>query len=269
MVKAAGAAGAATFRQRFADGESLYGTFLKTPTSHATEILAIAGYNFVVVDQEHAPFGRESTDAVMLACRAYGIAGIVRVPDSLASSILSVLDCGAAGVLVPHVDSPAKAREVVAACRYAGGHRGFSNTTRAGGFGEASIADHVAGQDRDVCVIAMIEDPHALEFIDEIVATEGVDGFFIGRGDLTVAYGEASPAAASVKEATDKIVKAARGAGKPVCVLTGSQEDARDLASKGASAFMMASDQGFLRQAAKAALAEISSCVGEAKSKNV
>ena len=256
-------AGAATFRQRFAGGEFLYGTFLKTPTTHATEILGIAGYNFVVVDQEHAPFGRESTDAVMLACRASGVAGIVRVPDSSASSILSVLDCGAAGVLVPHVDSPAKARDVVAACRYGGGHRGFSNTTRAGGFGEASIADHVANQDRDVCVIAMIEDPRALETIDEIVATEGLDGFFIGRGDLTVAYGAASPSADAVRDATDRIIAAARKAGKPVCALTGSREDARDLASKGVTGFMMASDQGFLRQAAKAALAEISSSVLE------
>lgn len=256
-------ADAATFRQRFANGAFLYGTFLKTPTTHATEVLGIAGYNFVVVDQEHAPFGRESTDAVMLACRAYGVAGIVRVPDSSPSSIVSVLDCGAAGVLVPHVDSPAKARDVVAACRYGGGHRGFSNTTRAGGFGESSIADHVAGQDRDVCVIAMIEDPHALDTIDEIAATEGLDGFFIGRGDLTVAYGDAAPAA--VKDATDRIIKAARAAGKPVCALTGSREDAADLASKGVTTFMMASDQGFMRQAAKAALVDISSTVEEGK----
>ena len=264
-----GSEGAVTFRDRFLDGQGLYGTFLKTPTTHATEILGIAGYDFVVVDQEHGPFGRESTDAVLLACRAYGVGGVVRVPDSAPSSILAALDCGAAGLLVPHVDSPEKARSVVASCRYRGGVRGFSNTTRAGGFGEASIPDHIARQDREVCVIAMIEDPPALEMIDAIVATEGLDGVFIGRGDLTVALGESSMAAASVAAATDQIIAAARRAGKPVCVMTGAQADARDLARKGASAFIMSSDQGFLRQAAKSTLAEISASVAEGRNANV
>ena len=172
-----GSEGAVTFRDRFLDGQGLYGTFLKTPTTHATEILGIAGYDFVVVDQEHGPFGRESTDAVLLACRAYGVGGVVRVPDSAPSSILAALDCGAAGLLVPHVDSPEKARSVVASCRYRGGVRGFSNTTRAGGFGEASIPDHIARQDREVCVIAMIEDPPALEMIDASSVVVSIDRF--------------------------------------------------------------------------------------------
>jgi staphyloferrin B biosynthesis citrate synthase len=262
-------AGAVTFRDRFLKGDPLYGTFLKTPTTHATEILGIAGYDFVVVDQEHAPFGRESTDAVMLACMAHGIAGVVRVPDASASAILSVLDCGAAGVLVPHVDSPARAAAVVAACRYRGGARGFSNTTRAGGFGEASIGEHIARQDSAVCVIAMIEDPSALDAIDAILATEGLDGVFIGRGDLTVALGETAMTAAPVREATERIVAAARRAGKPVCVMTGAQADARELAAKGVSAFIMSSDQGFLRQAAKSTLAEISASVAEGRDGHV
>lgn len=253
------------FRARFRDGSPLYGTFVKTPTTHASEILGSVGFDFVVIDEEHAPFNRETTDRILLACRASGIAGIVRVQGSDASHILSVLDCGATGVLVPHVDSAAKAKAVVDVCRYATGTRGFSNTTRAGGFGRSSVAEHVAEQDGSITVIAMIEDPQAIDVIADILAVEGLDGVFIGRGDLTVAYRQTSGGSAVVKEATDKILAAARKAGKPVCILAGSLDDAADLAAKGASAFILSSDQGLMRQAAIKTLADFSQCVAGVK----
>jgi 2-keto-3-deoxy-L-rhamnonate aldolase RhmA len=256
---------AQSFRSRFMGGEFLFGTFLKTPTTHATEILGSLGFDFVVVDEEHAPFSRETTDLILLACRAAGVAGIVRVQGSEAPYILSVLDCGAAGVLVPHVDSAAKAKSVVEACRYATGTRGFSNTTRAGIFGKRSINEHVAVQDDEITVIAMIEDPHAIGVVEEILAVDGIDGVFIGRGDLTVAYRETAGNSPSVKAATDAILAAAKAAGKPVCILAGSLDDAAQLAGKGASAFILSSDQGLMRQAATKALEEFSRSVAGAR----
>lgn len=252
------------FRSRFGNGEALFGTFLKTPTTHATEILGSLGFDFVVIDEEHAPFNRETTDRVLLACRASGVAGIVRVQGPEAPFILSVLDCGATGVLVPHVDSAAKAKAVVDACRYATGTRGFSNTTRAGTFGKLGIAEHVAAQDAEITVIAMIEDPHAIDVVEDILAVDGIDGVFIGRGDLTVAYREMTGAAPSVKAAVDRILSAAKKTGKPVCILAGSLDDAADLARRGASAFILSSDQGLMRQAAAKALGEFSQCIADA-----
>src|SRR5215472_7585724 len=116
-----------TFRQRLAAGQHLVGTFIKTPTTHATEILGALGFDFIVIDDEHAPFDRIAIDTLLLAARAVGTAGLVRVASSDASYLLSVLDCGATGVLVPHVASAAKAREVAAACRYRG-KRGYSGS---------------------------------------------------------------------------------------------------------------------------------------------
>jgi staphyloferrin B biosynthesis citrate synthase len=245
------------FRDCWIKGETLFGTFLKTPTLHATETLGSVGFDFVVVDQEHAPIGKEVTDQILMAARASGIAGIVRVPDASAASILSALDCGAAGVLVPHVDSPAKARAVAAACRYHGGARGYSNSTRAGGYGALSIGDHVAAQDAAVAVIAMIEDPQAIDSIAQIASVDGIDGFFIGRGDLTVAYGLGPDAAQRVNAATSDIIKAASKVGKPTCVMAANAVDAAEMSAKGVSAFILSSDQGFLRQAASSALAEM------------
>ena len=245
------------FRARFAAGEQLVGTFIKTPTSHGIEILGDLGYDFVVIDEEHAPFDRVSIDIGILAARASGTAGFVRVAAPTADNILSVLDCGATGVLVPHVSSVAKAKEIVAASRYRGGKRGFSGSPRAGRYGGAGMAQHIESQDKTVTVIAMIEDPEALDEIDAIVAVDGLDGFFIGRGDLTVAFGAPSNDAPAVRDAVDKIIKAAKKVGKPVCVMVGSAAEAKPFKAQGASAFIVSTDQGFLRRAAGQAFTEM------------
>ena len=245
------------FRQRFAAGEQLVGTFIKTPTSHAIEILGDIGYDFVVIDEEHAPFDRVSIDVCLLAARAAATAGIVRVAAPTASNILSVLDSGAIGVLVPHVASVAKAREIVSACRYRGGKRGYSASPRAGRYGGATMAQHIEAQDKTITVIAMIEDPEALDDIDAIAAVEGLDGFFIGRGDLTVAFGAPGSDAPVVRDAVERITKAAKKVNKPVCVMVGGLAEAKPFREMGASAFIVSTDQGFLRRAASQALTDM------------
>lgn len=249
---------ASSFRQRFMAGERLIGTFIKTPATHPIEIIGAVGFEFVVIDEEHAPWDRVTIDAALLAARASGTAGIVRVAEPTAARVLSVLDDGATGVLVPHVSSAAKAREIASACRYRGGRRGFSNTTRAGGFGAVGVWDHVKAQDDSVTFIAMIEDPEALDEIDAIVATEGLDGVFIGRGDLTVALGAPAMDAPIIIDACNKIIAASRKAGKPVSMMVANADDARRFGEMGATTFIVASDQGFMRQAALKAYGDIS-----------
>ena len=189
-------------------------------------------------------------DTALLAARASGAAGIVRVADPTPSKLLAVLDDGATGVLVPHVSSVTTAQAVVSACRYRGGKRGFSNSPRAGGYGQLGMWDHVAHADTAVTIIAMIEDPEALDDIASIVAVDGLDGFFIGRGDLTVALGASGPADPAVRSAAERICEAARLVGKPACIMVGSAAEAAEWQALGATAFIVSSDQGFMRQAA-------------------
>ncbi|MGH6858963.1 MAG: HpcH/HpaI aldolase family protein [Phyllobacterium sp.] len=238
------------FRARFIRRDALLGTFIKTPTTHSIEILGSMGFDFVVIDEEHAPFDRVTIDNGLLAARAVGTAGLVRVAEPTPSKLLAVLDDGAAGVLVPHVSSAEKARSLVAACRYRGGSRGFSNSPRAGGYGAAGMWPHVDAQDRSVTVIAMIEDPEALDAIDEIVAVEGLDGVFVGRGDLSVAMGADSPNAPAIQAATERIARAAGAVGKPVCVMVGSIAETDGFRAMGATSFIVSSDQGLMRQSA-------------------
>lgn len=253
------------FRERFLAHEVLYGTFLKLPATMPAEILGTLGYDFVVVDEEHAPFNRETTDRIVLACRAYGIASIVRVQNGDPAHVLSVLDCGADGVLVPHVKDAATARAIVAAGRYRGGKRGFAPTTRAGGFGSAAQSEHMAAEDARVTIIAMIEDPEAIDNIDDIVAVQGLDGVFIGRGDLGAAYADQADPAAMVRSATEAVHAAAARAGRTVATLPGTPEDAALLAQAGSTTFIISSDQGFLRSAAQQAHSKFSDAVQRAR----
>ena len=108
-------------------------------------------------------------------------------------------------------------------------------------------------------MIAQIEDPEALDEIDAIATVDGIDALFIGRGDLAVALGAKSSDAPEVRSAVERIGKAARAAGKPVCVFVGGQAEASWLRDQGATAFVVASDQSFMRKAAAQALAEIRS----------
>ncbi|WP_112323732.1 HpcH/HpaI aldolase family protein [Oceanibium sediminis] len=249
------------FKERFTAKEVLFGTFLKVPATMPAEIMGSVGYDFIVVDEEHAPFSRETTDRIILACRAAGLAAIVRVQSGAAENILSVLDCGADGVLVPHVTDAETAHAIVAAGRYHGGRRGFSPTTRAGDFGRAGQAEHMASEDSRVTIIAMVEDPEAVDNIDDILAVEGLDGVFIGRGDLGAAYAGSDDVVGRVREATDRIHKAALRAGRPVAILPGSPEDASTQANAGSTAFILSSDQGFLRSAAMGAIRAMSQAV--------
>lgn len=248
------AAGSAGFRDRLTGGAPLFGTFVKTPGPAVPEILGTVGFDFIVIDEEHAPLNRETIDVMILAACHRGVAPIVRIGHPAPFSILAQLDAGAAGVMIPHVDSAAKAAEMAAACRYRGGRRGFGKSARAGDYAAVSNADHIARQDASVLCIPMIEDPEGVDCAEAILGTEGVDAVFIGRGDLSVAYGVAGMNDPKVERATDRIVSAAGSVGKPVIVLATGPEDQARFAGLGVRAFCTGSDQGFLRASAARAL---------------
>jgi staphyloferrin B biosynthesis citrate synthase len=244
------------FRERLLAREPLIGTFMKTPSAHNTEIIGGLGYDFVMLDEEHAPWDRGTLDMGLLAAKAFGTAGIVRIARPDPSSVLSVLDDGAIGIMVPHVDSAQKARDVASWARYKGGARGLG-IGRGGEYG-ARGADHIPFADRTTTVIAMIEDARAIEVIDDIVAVEGIDCIFMGRGDLGLSLSNAGPSAPPLKDAVETICAACRKQDKPVSAVVQQMDsdEARWLIDLGVTAMMVASDQGFMRTAAGAALAD-------------
>ena len=236
------------FRERLVAREPMLGTFVKLPSSQAIEILGAEGFDFVVIDAEHAPLDRTQIDMMILTARAIGVAPIVRVghPDQ----ILSALDCGADGVMVPHVRSVGDAEAISAACRYAGGTRGFAGLTRAGSWGGRKSVDHMDYQDANVVCIAMIEDPEAVGVADDILAVDGIHAVFVGRGDLTASFGRDPDATAKVSAMSEQVARAASGAGKPLLMLATGTKDAAEMRNLGVAALLVSSDHAMLKSAA-------------------
>lgn len=246
----------ARFRHRLKRGERLLGTFLKLLSGQSTEILGALGWDVVIVDQEHAPFDRRTTDEVILAARAAGIAVLVRTIDSAPASIMSALDLGANGVIVPHVRSAAEAQAIVNASRYKGGSRGYANATRAGNWGLHPGSAHVAASDDYVTVIAQIEDVDGLASCADITGVHGLDGIFIGRADLSFALGETSFSAPAVIDAIRRIVFHAQENSLATSTFVTSLQDIQSLDAIGVRSFFYASDMGLLINGAHRARAE-------------
>lgn len=227
------------------------GTFVKTTSPQVIEILGGAGLDFAVLDAEHAPYDRAALDLAMIAGRAAGLPLFVRVLERTAAGLLSVLDMGAAGVLVPHVDTEQDAREAVAHCRYVGGDRGYSSSPRAAGYGALGMKAAIAQGDRNV-VVCQIESVQAVENAARIAAVPGVGGLFIGRADLALSMGLDNAQDARVTEATQGVIRATLAAGKVVGMFVGSNAEREKYLALGVRWFIQGSDQSLLRQAAQA-----------------
>lgn len=227
------------------------GIFVKTTSPQVVELLAGTGLDFAVLDAEHAPFDRATLDLALLAGRVAQLPLFVRVLERDAASLLSVLDMGAAGVLVPHVDSAQQAREVVAHCRYAGGDRGYSSSPRATGYGALGMKEAIRRGDRNV-VICQIESAAAVEEAARIAAVPGVAGLFVGRADLALSMGLDNAQDERVLRATERVVRAGIEAGKLVGMFVGSTPEREKYRAMGVRWFIQGSDQSLLRQGAQA-----------------
>ena len=241
-----------TLKQRIADGHPLIGTFLKTPSPILVEVLATCGLDLVCLDAEHAPFDRSGIDACVMVARLLDLPVIVRTPTSAPEHILNALDCGADGVLLPHIRSAAEAQAAVRSATYGPGGRGYAGSSRAARYGLAPMAEHRAASAARTVVIAQIEDVEALDAIEAIAATPGIDALFVGRIDLTVALDASSPDAPEAIAAVDRIVAAGVAVGRPVGMFVPRDNDVAGWRAKGASLFLQGSDHGFLRAGATA-----------------
>jgi 2-keto-3-deoxy-L-rhamnonate aldolase RhmA len=246
-----------TFRERLRRRDLLIGTWVKTPAPVVCEVLGGSALDVLALDAEHAPFGRVELDACLAICRALGIAALVRVPSSDPAHILNALDCGATGVLVPHVHSVASAEAAVQACHFGRGGRGYSGSTRAAGFAGKSIATHMAASRQTTTVVLQIEDAEALDVIDAIAAVPGVDCLFVGRVDLTVSLGKQRTDEPDVMQAVERICEAGGRAGVAVGMFVADPAEAKRWIPKGASLFLLGSDQSFLLGGAAALVASV------------
>jgi 2-keto-3-deoxy-L-rhamnonate aldolase RhmA len=242
----------AGFRQRLLSRVPLAGTFLKTPAFQLIEILAQSELDFVCLDAEHAPFDRSAIDACCAMGRALDFPVLVRVGDGSPREILQALDCGAVGVVVPHVDSAEKAAALAQAARFGRGGRGFAGSTRWAGYVTQSMPDLLARSQSETVVMAQIEEPEGVAAAEAIAATDGIDALFLGPADLSVGYGHDHQASEDLFSAMERVGKATEAAGKAYVSWVANAQKAQEWSAYGMSCFFISSEHSWMRAGATA-----------------
>ena len=239
------------FKARLRANVPTIGTWLKTPSHVVADVLCRSDLDVICLDAEHAPFDRLELDACTLTARQHDMPVLIRVPTASPHHILNALDIGAGGVLAPHIISAADADVLVKACHFGPGGRGYAGSTRAAGYTGRSMASHMALSREATLVVAQIEDAEAVEVIDGIASTKGIDCLFIGRADLAVSLGCESAADPRVVAAAERIAAASRANGVPVGTFVPDVAEIPYWLERGASLFLLESDQAFVLKGAR------------------
>lgn len=235
------------------------GTFIKIPAVEIVEIVKLAGFDFIVLDAEHSLLSLADLNRMILVARAIGISPIVRVPDHGYGDVQRILDAGAAGLFFPHVSDRAECEQVVRQASHPPyGTRGAGGGMRAGNWGMAGRGDanYVKDGTDKVMRIPMIEERIAVDNADEILAVEGVDGVFIGPGDLSMTMGK-KPADPEVQSAIEEVLKKAKAAQVPAGTVASDAAGARRLIGKGYEFILVSNDTGMLAKTAVGLIDEI------------
>ncbi|MDR3077927.1 MAG: 4-hydroxy-2-oxovalerate aldolase [Planctomycetota bacterium] len=241
--------------KRFKAGETLYGPFAELDNPNVVEMFGLAGFDFVLIDCEHGPGGSDLALELLRAADCRSLPAIVRVPNAMPSTVLKFLDIGSDGVMVPLVHTAETARQVAEAARYhPRGKRGFA-TMRAADWGFVDVPSHIARTNAKAFVMVQAESVEAIDNIEAIAATEGIDSIFVGTFDLSQSMGIPGQVTdARMTAAVKKAVKAIRGAGKVPGIYAGSVEIAKRYAALGFQLIAFSSDVGLMVNACKAAV---------------
>ncbi|MBE9557702.1 MAG: 2,4-dihydroxyhept-2-ene-1,7-dioic acid aldolase [Proteobacteria bacterium] len=247
------------FKNRMLAGERCFGCWLHLCSPIAAEVLALAGYDAMIIDHEHGSGELVGAIQIMQAMSATPASSILRVPWNDPVALKRALDAGPEGVMIPSINSASEARAAVAACRYPpGGTRGAAyGLVRASDYGLAA-KDYFENVQDNLLIICQIETAEAVDAIPEIAAVDGVDMLFIGPIDLSGSIGKLGQfddaAVIALRERAEDAIKAA---GKLLGGLAVPNLGIADMAARGYDFVTAASDITLLRDAALAQLKDM------------
>jgi len=240
------------FKQNLKSGNAQIGLWLGLANAYTTELLATTGFDWLLIDAEHAPNDVRSVLTQLQALAPYPVQPVVRPVEGNVALIKQYLDLGAQTLLIPMVETAEQAAQMVAATRYPPkGIRGvgsaLARSSRWNG-----IAHYLKQADEQMCVLVQVESACALQNLEAIAATDGVDGVFFGPADLSASLGFlGNPGAPEVQQALLNGITTVRKAGKAAGILTSDQTLARRYLEQGALFVAVGVDTTLLTQAAK------------------
>jgi len=249
------AATSATLTQRIRDREPVLGTFVSLGSPAVTNLLACAGYDYLLIDLEHGAGSETVLQNQLFAAEAEGVATMVRTETFDRIRIGRVLDLGATAIMLPRVDSAEQASEAVAHLHYPpDGDRGVAASNRARRW--SMRTDPFVQTNREVAAIVQIESVEAVRDVERIAAVPGVDALFVGPSDLSHSLGVPGDLdAPAFGEAVDAVLAAARANDVAAGILAATPERARAFVADGFTLMVLSADVNMLAGAARDALA--------------
>ena len=197
------------------EGKLALGTYVTFADPQIVEIIGLAGYDAAFIDMEHTDFDLRLVGEMIRAADLAGVTSIVRVPDNDEKLILRLLDAGAEGIIVPHVDGLEGAKKAVAAVRYPPmGQRGGAASTRAAGYGSIAWDDHCRQSNEQILLSVMTEDERGVNDIEAIAALDGVDLVSIGPTDFSEYMGIRDPQSPELRAKLEELAGRIKAIGK-------------------------------------------------------
>ncbi|AKJ41463.1 2-dehydro-3-deoxyglucarate aldolase [Pragia fontium] len=240
------------FRQDLRDGKRLIGCWAALASPITTEVLGYAGFDWLLLDGEHAPNDVNTFIPQLMALKGSESAAVVRPQSNDPVTIKRLLDIGFYNLLIPFVESEEEALQAVASTRYPPqGIRGVSVSHRSNGYG--TVADYFSKINDSISVMVQIESQKGVDNLDAIAAVDGVDGIFVGPSDLSAALGYLGQAGhPEVQQVIRHIFERAKAHGKACGILAPVEADARRYLEWGATFVAVGSDLGIFRGATQA-----------------
>ena len=251
-------------KRKLQSGQKTAGAFLQIPHSIPAEIFSMAGFDWLIIDMEHAPGDYGELLGQLQAISGSDTVPFVRPPWNDDVAIKKILDCGAQGVLVPYVNTGQEAASAVAACRYPPvGVRGVSGSNRGARYGN-NIKNYLEAANHEIIVIIAIETREAIDNLDDILTVEGLDGVFIGPMDLSTNLGHPGDLGHKVvQQAFAEIEAKVLASDKFLGTLTTTWERTQECFDKGYQWLIVMQDGSALVKAANAMAAKIRSTYGD------
>ena len=244
------------FKRAIRDGKPQIGLWSSLSSNYTVELIAGAGFDWILLDTEHSPNDLESVLQQAQAAAAYPTSTLARVPWNDMVTIKRFLDIGIQTLLIPYVCSVQEAKDAVAYTRYPpAGKRGVAGSTRATRFGR--VKDYARHAQEEICVLVQVETKGALDQLEDICAVDGVDGVFIGPADLHASMGYTGEINnPTVVPIIEEAMRRIRKCGKAPGVLAFAEPDIRRYIAAGSLFTAVGGDTGILARGAEALCAK-------------
>jgi 4-hydroxy-2-oxoheptanedioate aldolase len=248
-----------SLRKKLQSQDCVIGTFLEIPAPPPIELLGLAGFDFVVIDREHGPIDLKDTENLIRSGATTEISVVVRPPACDSLAISQPLDCGAAAVQVPQIDSAEMARTVVRSSKYHPlGMRGLQPCVRSASYRAYDTSDYLASANEESAVIVQVEGVEGLSNLDSILNVEGVDVAFIGPYDLSQSLGiPAQVKHPRVLQAMVEAVAMARRTGKRIGTYCDDVETAYEYRKLGVAYLTVSIDAYIFLSAARSMVSRL------------